>query len=84
MAGNGLGSVNVWYPLHRSLTQGRISEVTRVTSHLPGAAAYFVLLSCPRPNSQTLKFYSPVTPDPLNARSLRSLGFPKSPPLKKS
>jgi len=25
---------------------------------------------------------SPVSPDPLNARSLRSLGFPKSPPLK--
>ena len=31
-----------------------------------------------------LKFHSPVSPDPLNARSLRSLGFPKSPPpLKK-
>ena len=34
--------------------------------------------SCP----QTLKFHSPVSLDPLNARSLRSLGFPKSPPLK--
>ena len=34
------------------------------------------------PNSQTLKFHSPVSPDPLNARSLRSLGFPKSPPSK--
>jgi len=34
------------------------------------------------PNSPTLKFHSPVSPDPLNARSLRSLGFPKSPPLK--
>ena len=56
----------------------------------PGAAAYFMLLLCVwlklfrcRPNSQTLKFHSPVSPDrPLNARSLRSLGFPKSPPLK--
>jgi len=38
--------------------------------------------SCPRPNSQTLKFHSPVSPNPLNARSLRSLGFPKSPPPK--
>jgi len=27
-----------------------------------------------------LKFHSLVSPDPLNARSLRSLGFPKSPP----
>ena len=34
------------------------------------------------PNSQTLKFHSPANPDPLNARSLRSLRFPKSPPLK--
>jgi len=34
------------------------------------------------PNSPTLKFHSPVSPDPLNARSLRSLGFPKSPPSK--
>ena len=29
-----------------------------------------------------LKFHSAVSPDPLNARLLRSLGFPKSPPLK--
>jgi len=29
---------------------------------------------------QTLKFHSPVSPEPLNARSLRSLGFPKHPP----
>jgi len=28
---------------------------------------------------QTLKFHSPVSPDPLNTRLL---GFPKSPPLK--
>jgi len=28
------------------------------------------------------KFHSPVSPDPLNARSHRSLGFPKSSPLK--
>jgi len=32
---------------------------------------------------QTLKFHSPVSPDPLNARSLSSLGFPKSLPHKK-
>ena len=56
--------------------------MTRVTSHPPGTAAYFMLLLCPRPNSQTLKFHSPVSPDPNNARSLRSLGFRKSPPLK--
>ena len=31
------------------------------------------------PNRQTLKFHSPVSPDPLN---VRSFGFPKSPPLK--
>ena len=30
----------------------------------------------------TLKFHSPVSPDPITARSLRSLGFTKSPPLK--
>ena len=40
------------------------------------------LYICRRPNSQTLKFHSPVSPDPLNARWLRSLGSPKSPPLK--
>jgi len=49
-----------------------------VTSQPPSAAAYFMLLFI----SQTLKFHSPVSPDPLNARSLRLLGFPKSPPLK--
>ena len=36
--------------------------------------------TAPRSNSQTLKFHSPVNPDALSARSL---GFPKSPPLKK-
>ena len=34
-------------------------------------------------NSRSLTSYSPASPGPLNARSLRSLGFPKSPPLKK-
>ena len=33
---------------------------------------------------QTLKFHSPVSPDPLNARPLRSLGLPKSPPPSKN
>jgi len=57
--------------------------VTKVTSHPPpGAAAYFILLLCVIITLQTLKFHSPVSLDPLNARSLRSLGFPKSPPLK--
>ena len=46
----------------------------------PGATAYcYYCYAC---DSQTLKFHSPISPDPLNARSLRSLGFPKSPPLK--
>ena len=72
--------------------RGGSRGVTRVT----GSAAYFMLLLCmwqvismsfcapPRAKSwrQTLKFHSPVSPDPVNARSLRSLGFPKSPPLK--
>ena len=35
-------------------------------------------------NSQTLKFHSPVSPDPLNACLLRSLGFPEAPPVKNS
>ena len=39
-----------------------------------------MLLLCVIINSQTLKFHSPVSPDPLNARSLRSLGFPKVTP----
>jgi len=54
-----------------------------VTSHPPhGAAAYFMLLLCVWLNSQMLIFHSPISPDPLNARWLRSLRFPKSPPLK--
>jgi len=75
-----------------------LGGVTRVTSHPSGAADYFMLLLCynlcikaiytflisPHPNSQMLKFHSPVSPDPLNARSLRSLWFSKSPPSKKS
>jgi len=59
--------------------------VTRVTSHAPyGAAAYISLPQALKKlihftNTQTLKFHSPVSPDHLNARSL---GFPKSVPLK--
>jgi len=50
--------------------------VTRATSHPPGAEAYFMLLLpvCVIINSQTLKFHSPVCPDPLIARLL---AFPK-------
>jgi len=43
--------------------------------------SYFDVVVCPS-SSQTLKFHSPVSPDALNARLLRSFGFPKSPPLK--
>jgi len=42
----------------------------------------FVPLLEPNPGDAT-EFHSPVNPDSLNARSLRSLGFPKSPPSKK-
>jgi len=43
----------------------------------------FVPLLEQNPGDATAIFQiSPVSPDPLNARSLRSLGFPKSPPLK--
>ena len=41
----------------------------------------FVPLLEPNPGDAT-EFHSPVNPDPLSARSLRLLGFPKSPPLK--
>ena len=51
------------------VTSHHLGGLTRVTSHPPGAAAYFMLLLCS-------KFHSPVSPDPLNARLL---GFPKSP-----
>jgi len=37
---------------------------------------------CAPPRAKSSQFHSPVSPDPLNARSIRSLGFPKSPPLK--
>ena len=37
---------------------------------------------CALPRAKSWQFHSPVSPDPLNARSLRSLGFPKSPALK--
>jgi len=61
--------------------------VTRVTSQPPWRGSLFHVIIrglCVRPNSQTLKYHSPViSPDPLNARSLRSLGFPKCPSLKK-
>jgi len=45
---------------------------------------YFDVVLCPSSSQivATLKFHSPLSPDPLNARLLRSLGFPKSPPLK--
>ena len=50
--------------------------MTTATSHPPGAEAYFTLLLpvCVIINSQTLKFHSPVSPDPLIARLL---AFPK-------
>ena len=50
--------------------------MTRATSHPPGAEAYFMLLLpvCVIINSQTLKFHSPVSTDPLIARLL---AFPK-------
>jgi len=37
---------------------------------------------CVPPRAKSWQFHSPVSPDSLNARSLRSLGFPKSLPLK--
>ena len=37
---------------------------------------------CAPPRAKSRQFHSPESSDPLNARSLRSLGFPKSPPLK--
>jgi len=62
-----------------------------MTSYPPGAAAYFMLLLCVKAIYTFLimpTFYLKNAqisfsrkPDPLNARSLRSLGFPKSPPL---
>jgi len=58
------------------------ARVTKPAPPSPVAAAYFMSLFCVRPNSQTLKFHFPVIPHQLNVRSLRSLGFPKSPPLK--
>jgi len=42
---------------------------------------HFMLLLRVWINSQTLKFHSPISQDPLNARWLRSLRFPKPPPL---
>jgi len=83
------------YVLNTVLPGADLGGMTRVTSHPPpGAAAYFMLLLCvkaiytfltmptsARPNSQTLKFHSPVSPDPLNA-SLAQV--PKVTPRKKS
>jgi len=37
---------------------------------------------CAPPRAKSRQFHSPESSDPLNARPLRSLGFPKSPPLK--
>ena len=64
-----------YYTLRRGGSRG----VTRVTSHPPPAAAAYFMFSCPCPNSQTVKFHSPISPDPLNACSLRLLQFQKSP-----
>jgi len=60
-----------------------LGGVTRVTSHPPGAADYFMLLSCMRPNSQTLRFHSSVSPHPLNVHLLRSGSQSPPPPSKK-
>ena len=77
------------YPIHSvATTSGILRGGSRgwlgwlVTSP-PGAATYFMLLLCVWQTHKRLNFIlDPVSPDPLNARSLRSLGFPKSPPLK--
>ena len=56
-----------------------------VTSHPPVAAAYFMLLLCVWLKLFRCRFLPLLEPNPgdaLNARLLRSLGFPKSPPLK--
>jgi len=70
-------------------TGADLEGVTKVTSHPPLArqpiSCYYYAcdVSYFDVNSQTLKLHAPVSPDPLNARSLRSLGFPKSPPSTK-
>jgi len=65
-------------------SRGGSGGVTRVTISCYYYAcdlSYFDGVLCPSSN----QIHSPVSPHPLNARSLRSLGFPKSPPpLKKS
>jgi len=61
-----------------------------VTSHPPWRSSLFhviimrVICYFDVVNSQTLKFHSPVSPDPLNACLLRSLGFPEARPVKNS
>ena len=72
-----------------------LGGVTRVTSHPPLARqpvscyyyvcdlSYFDVVLCPS-LSHILAISFSRKPSPLNARSLRSLGFPKSPPSKKS
>jgi len=73
-----------------------LGGLTRVTSHHPPArgSLFHVIIMCvtlvismsfcAHPRAKSWQFHSPVSPDPLDARSLRSLGFPKSPPSKKS
>jgi len=62
-------------------TGADLEGVTKVTSHPPLArqpiSCYYYAcdVSYFDVNSQTLKLHAPVSPDPLNARSLRSLGF---------
>ena len=48
-----------------------------MTPHWRGSLFHVIIMRV------ALKFHSPISPDPLSARSLRSLGFPKSPPYKK-
>ena len=55
-------------PLHQEVTFSYYTDLTIRT----------VKSDC----SLISSFHSPVSPDPLNARSLLSLRFPKSPPLK--
>ena len=59
-------------PWRGSLFHVIIMNVTKVTS----------MSFCAHPRAKSWQFHSPVSPDPLSARSLHSLGFPKSPPLK--
>jgi len=64
-----------------NICRGGSRGVTTVTI-TPWRGSLFHVIIMRVTNSQTLKFHSSVSPDPLNAHSLRSLGFPKSPPSK--